>query len=212
MRISQLADRSGVPLATVKFYLREGLLHPGVSTAATRASYDETHLRRLRLIRALVDVGGLGLQQVHQVLAALNDPQRSLHDALGSAHVLLAEGPQPPAQSREDVDQLLRRWRWRIAPDSPNRDVLARAITAARAVGLEVDEQRLASYGQAMRGVARADVAGVATGDREDAAARVVLGTLLLEPVLLALRRLAHEDVSARRFKTASARRRRAPG
>ena len=53
MRISALATAADVPLATVKFYLREGLLHPGAATSATQASYDESHVRRIRLIRAL---------------------------------------------------------------------------------------------------------------------------------------------------------------
>ncbi|MFD0479411.1 MerR family transcriptional regulator [Nonomuraea thailandensis] len=58
MRISELSARSGVAIPTIKYYLREGMLHQGEQTAATRAEYDETHLRRLRLIRALLDVGG----------------------------------------------------------------------------------------------------------------------------------------------------------
>jgi DNA-binding transcriptional MerR regulator len=31
MRISTLSERSGVTVASIKFYLREGLLFPGVS-------------------------------------------------------------------------------------------------------------------------------------------------------------------------------------
>ncbi len=52
MRISELVARSGVPLATVKYYLREGLLMPGETTSATQARYDEQHVRRLALVRA----------------------------------------------------------------------------------------------------------------------------------------------------------------
>ena len=37
MRISELARRSGLPVATVKYYLREGLLPAGEPTAATQA-------------------------------------------------------------------------------------------------------------------------------------------------------------------------------
>ena len=37
MRISALAQATGLPVATVKYYLREGLLHPGVATSATQA-------------------------------------------------------------------------------------------------------------------------------------------------------------------------------
>jgi len=55
--MAELSRSSGVPVATIKYYLREGLLPPGEATSATRAEYDETHLRRLQLIRALVEIG-----------------------------------------------------------------------------------------------------------------------------------------------------------
>ncbi|MDQ4008931.1 MAG: MerR family transcriptional regulator, partial [Actinomycetota bacterium] len=64
MQMSELARAGGVPVATVKYYLRERLLPPGVATSATRSTYDEGHLLRLRLIRALVEVGQLRLDAV----------------------------------------------------------------------------------------------------------------------------------------------------
>jgi len=70
MRISQLSQASGVPVATIKYYLREGLLHDGRLTSATQAQYDETHLARLRLVRALLGAGGvLGEQALDRVAA-----------------------------------------------------------------------------------------------------------------------------------------------
>ena len=65
MRISELSSRSGVPVATIKYYLREGLLPAGERTSATQARYGDAHVERLRLVRALVDVpviasGGAG--------------------------------------------------------------------------------------------------------------------------------------------------------
>ena len=61
MRISALAAEAGLPVATVKFYLREGLLHPGTATSATQAAYDAGHLQRLRLVRALLGPVGLSV-------------------------------------------------------------------------------------------------------------------------------------------------------
>ncbi|MYU47619.1 MerR family transcriptional regulator, partial [Streptomyces sp. SID7803] len=52
MRLSELSERSGIATATIKYYLREGLLPPGERLSATQAEYDESHLRRLRLVRA----------------------------------------------------------------------------------------------------------------------------------------------------------------
>ena len=56
MRIGELSKAAGVPVPTIKYYLREGLLAPGELTSPNQASYGEAHIRRLRLIRALVDL------------------------------------------------------------------------------------------------------------------------------------------------------------
>ena len=53
MRLRHLAQASGVPTATIKFYLRERLLPPGRSVNATLAEYDEGHRRRLEVITTL---------------------------------------------------------------------------------------------------------------------------------------------------------------
>ena len=41
MLMAELSRSSGVPVATIKDYLREGLLPPGTATSATRAEYGE---------------------------------------------------------------------------------------------------------------------------------------------------------------------------
>ena len=61
MRIAELSTRSGTSIASIKYYLREGLLAPGTPTGRNQADYGEAHLYRLRLIRALIDVGGLSV-------------------------------------------------------------------------------------------------------------------------------------------------------
>ena len=56
MELRELSARSGVPVPTIKYYLREGLLTSGTDRPGTRADYDVAHLRRLGLIRLLVEV------------------------------------------------------------------------------------------------------------------------------------------------------------
>ena len=72
MKISQLAERSGVPLSSIKFYLREGLLPAGLRSAPNQARYGPGHLERLALIRALREVAGLPLEAVRSVLRELD--------------------------------------------------------------------------------------------------------------------------------------------
>ena len=78
MRISELSAATALPTCTIKYYLREGLLPAGHRSSRTTADYDATHMERLRLVRALIETGGLGLAAVRRVLTVIDapDPQR----------------------------------------------------------------------------------------------------------------------------------------
>ena len=77
MRMGQLSSETGVAVATIKYYLREGLLPAGELSPPNQARYDESHVRRLALIRSLLEVGGLSIADVGAVLAVIDDPGRS---------------------------------------------------------------------------------------------------------------------------------------
>jgi DNA-binding transcriptional MerR regulator len=70
MKISELSRRSGVPLPTIKVYIRDGLLPAGERTALTQAVFGEEHVERLSLIRALKDDAGLSLATITNMLRA----------------------------------------------------------------------------------------------------------------------------------------------
>ncbi len=191
MRISELARESGIPLATVKFYLREGLLPPGRRTSATQAVYGPDHLARLRLVRALVETGGLSLARTRDVLAGL--ASTSLFDAVGHAHTALGDEPGDVDTTR--AGDLVDRLGWPgVDREGPAVRRLARALAALEEVGLAMTDEHLLRYAEAAHGVAEVDVAAVPTGSPTDAVTTVVLGTVLREPVLLALRRLAQQS------------------
>lgn len=204
MWMSELSQRSGLTVATIKFYLRDGLLPPGEATGATRADYDELHVRRLRLIRALVDVAGLRLEEVRDILAAVDDDSIPLHEALGSAHTRLsanAASAPPSGESLQRVEALLKRIRWQVSPGSAHREALARALDALASLDHPVGDDLLDEYASAVTAIARREVADVAAErERVTATQRAVVGTLLLEPVLLMIRRMAQENFSARRL------------
>src|SRR5262245_32595308 len=168
MQMSELSRESGVPVATVKYYLREGLLPPGTATSATRATYDESHLRRLRLVRALVEVGNLRLDNVRTILAAV-DEGADLHHTIGAAHTALAPEGDPSAEAMDAVERLLRRRRWRVEEDNANRRALATAFDALDRVGFPVDDATLDTYAEAAASVARVDVDSVPTASTEHA-------------------------------------------
>ncbi|MDQ4038940.1 MAG: MerR family transcriptional regulator [Actinomycetota bacterium] len=198
MRISELSRRAGVPVGTVKYYLREGLLPPGQPTSATQAQYSDEHVARLALIRALLRVGGLSISTAREVLAAVDDPALSMHDMIGAAH-----GALPTISSGERLDlgeaqAHLRRWGWQVHDDSAAVSVLAQSLQALHAAGFDTPDSLLDRYARAAHELGEQDVAEVPMDSPAEAVRFVVIGTLLLEPVLLALRRLAQEDVSTR--------------
>lgn len=201
MRLAELARRSGLPVATIKYYVRLGVLPPGVAESSTWASYDESHVRRLRLVRALTDVAGMSLDDVRRVLEAVDDAETP-HQARGAAQWPLSPAPPraPSPASRRRVDELLSRHGWSVADDSPHRQMLASALDTLADLEFAATDELLDAYADACRTIAQVEVARVAEeAERLAAAERLVIGTLLYEPVLLTLRRMAHEAVSAGR-------------
>lgn len=57
MRISQAAKGAGVPVQTVEYYIMLGLVEPITQPGSRRRSFDETLVKRIRLIHELNDSG-----------------------------------------------------------------------------------------------------------------------------------------------------------
>ncbi|WP_329125785.1 MerR family transcriptional regulator [Streptomyces sp. NBC_01353] len=191
---------------TIKYYVREGLLPAGQLTSPNQASYDETHERRLRLVRALLDVGGLSVAAIRDVIAAVEDPDRSVHKLLGAAADRVVpryteEPGEGVGDARKTVAELIARRGWRVHAGNPAADALAVALAALDAVGHGDFAEVLDAYAEAAEQVARADLEYVARNvEREDLVESVVVGTVLGDAVFGAMRRLAHVDASVRVF------------
>ena len=208
MRIGELSRRTGVPVPTIKYYVREGLLPAGELSRPNQAHYDEAHERRLRLIRALLEVGGLKVAAIAEVLGAVDDPERPLHKVLGEAADRL--GTQGVAAADDDaeaeaagavVEQFIARRGWRTHESNSAAEDLSRALAAMDRVGHGAFVELLDEYADAAELVARADLAYVGRrGAVEDLVESVVIGTVLGEAVFSALRRMAHVNASARFF------------
>jgi AcrR family transcriptional regulator len=69
--MSELVERTGVPAATVRYYLVEGLLPPPVKVASNRFLYDERHVELVRLVRLLRERRGLSIEAIARVLPDL---------------------------------------------------------------------------------------------------------------------------------------------
>ena len=205
MRISELSSESGVPVPTIKYYLREGLLDPGTKTGPNQADYGDEHLHRLRLVRALIEVGGLSVATVGEVVTAIEDETRSMHEILGIAHGALgpitSEKATERSTARAQVDAFLDELGWSIAADSPARNELASALATLWKLGWQVDTHVFERYARLADELASWEFEQTPMDrQREQVVESVIVGTVVFEKALVALRRLAHESHSAGLF------------
>ncbi|MGP4006497.1 MerR family transcriptional regulator [Streptomyces sp. 4N124] len=211
MRLAELSKRSGVPIATIKYYLREGLLAPGRQINARTAEYDEDHLRRLRVVRALIQIGRLPVATAREVLTHIDDDSLGRTIRMGAALWALPQVPEPDEDdefvqsARGEVEQLLERLGWSnaqaLSTISPAYRSLVVGLAAFRRLGYTWDIELTLPYARLMHEVAVLDLDFVETHSSEEEKVEIaVLGTVLLEPVLHALRRVAQEEETARRY------------
>jgi DNA-binding transcriptional MerR regulator len=110
LKISELADASGVSAGTIKHYLREGLLGDGeiVRTSRNMAWYPPEYVDRIRLIKRLQEERFLPLRRIRELLE--ERPPRTPREAVDlPANVLdrLAElGVLTPDAAGYDADDV----------------------------------------------------------------------------------------------------------
>ncbi|GAB3452839.1 MerR family transcriptional regulator [Streptomonospora sediminis] len=211
MRISDLSKHSGVPVATIKYYLRENLLPKGEPLSATQARYTEAHLERLRFVRALAEVAEVPLGRIRAVLDAIDTPGIELHDLLGVAQYAFTPATEAPADDPEwqraehRTAELLSELDWQVDSASPARGQLTRAVAAMERLGTPPSPQMLHGYAGAAHRVAELDMDCIdPEAPREETVQNAVTLSALMEQSLTALRKLAQEDESARRFGPAA--------
>ncbi|MET7474843.1 MerR family transcriptional regulator [Streptomyces sp. NPDC005648] len=229
MRISELSRRSGVPVATIKYYRREGLLPEGRALNPTTVEYDDEHIQRLRLIRSLIQLGGLSVARTREVLEAVDRPLDAF-ETLGVVHHAL---PVPSAETHDEkdterqdvageevscgaaarVEALIEDMGWQISDVSPHRPALAESLAALTRLGTDYSADDLIPYARLASATADLDFAQFeGIEDRIALAERAVVLTVLFEPVVRLLRRLAQEDANHRRHDRRACGRGEGPG
>ena len=78
-RIGEAADATGLTQRTIRYYEELGLLKPAAHVSGGNRRYDDEDIERLRLIRQLKDVVGLGLADIHTFLETETE-RRSLSE------------------------------------------------------------------------------------------------------------------------------------
>lgn len=78
LKISELAERADVPVATVRHYLREGLLPEPVKTSRNMAYYPPEFVDRIRAIKRLQEERFMPLRVIKETLIAERTPEAEL--------------------------------------------------------------------------------------------------------------------------------------
>lgn len=202
MRMSELSRITETPVPTVKYYLREGLLPPGRRTSPNQAQYDDEHVRRIRLIRALLGPGGLDVATAREVIAAIDSdlPLPHVFGVAQRAASVRVDDRAVDAAALERVDALLDGFA--IHPENPGRIAAAAVLEAFDAVGQRNADDWSRRYVEAAIIVAEADLDTVERRvTRDEKAETVVVGTALGDALFAALRRAAQEHVSTTRYE-----------
>jgi len=204
MQLNELSDRSGVSPASIKYYLRAGLLPPGEAVHATRAEYSARHLERLELIQALRRIVGLTIGQIRFLVKMADDgvPRLDLLAAVQRVVLKLGNytsdiGGDPAAAT--DAVVRLRGW-----PDAPSdaRNALGAHLELMASLKIPVSEDELETYSRAADDVAGLDIAATSAPESIDKLIlTAAVGMHVHSQLLLKLLALAQASHAIRRYQ-----------
>jgi DNA-binding transcriptional MerR regulator len=214
MRVSELSERSDTPIATIKYYIREGLIPRGEPRNARASDHDEVTVDELKLIRGLVHTVGLSISQVRKILEIIREPDQTPAESMTRATVdLPLSGPRHSKESDDAVDPAQLAWMdyllgangFRDLPDAQYVRQTKAAMALALSCGIGIQPDHMTAYARAAREAAEADFRYLPLNSPGKAVEAAVLGTAIYEPILLGLRRLAHRELVEKLGPTSSA-------
>lgn len=96
MKLSALAQESGVSTASIKYYIHVGILRPGHKRNATTADYSQAHLDRLGLITWLRRELGSPIDSIATLTRAIDDESLENIELMGICQRLALEASNVP--------------------------------------------------------------------------------------------------------------------
>lgn len=159
---------------------------------------------RLRLVRALLDVGGLSVAGARAVVASVEEKADNAYAQLGKVqYALTTHQPEASADQLTEVDALIARLGWQVRQDNPARVSLATALATLDRLGVDEPRHLLDDYAAAVGALADREVEAVLRRDDiEEVAEAVVAFGIVGDALLSALRRLAQESALTARIRS----------
>ncbi len=207
MRIGELSRHTGVPVPTIKYYLREGLVPHGERTSPNQARYDDSHVHRVRLVRALTEIGGLSIAAARDVIALMHEPGRGRLESIGKVHFAVQAARHPHTEEATETsvaraNELIARRGWHVRPTNPARAALAGVLDYFTRLGRPDVLGLLDDYADAAERLADAEIDTLNSPDVDHTAEHVVMLTVLGGALLNALRGLAQESVASTKMSS----------
>lgn len=208
MTITELSAATGVPVPTIRFYLRNGLLAPGDPASPGEDHFGPKHVERLKLVRAMLEVGGVPVTETRAALRHIDAADEPVHSAFGRVTrswdgpgVDIGNDDEMWNEARREVTELVERRHWRTGPYNPAWQALTQTIVTCRWLGVHDLLCLLDQYAETAERMADADLSVVAgRGGTDSMLEGAVLWEVLGEALFTAMRRMAHESASARLF------------
>jgi DNA-binding transcriptional MerR regulator len=156
VKISELSRRSGVSSATIKYYIREGLLpEPPLRTSRNMAWYDPSMVPRIKAIKELQRTRFLPLKVIRKILDGVERAPSDEHVIKEVEQILRRSSPSATRNRRaleeDGVDPVDMDWLTRVGIVTPrtNEDgdevfgaedlALIKVLMRARAAGIRSD-------------------------------------------------------------------------
>lgn len=204
MQLKDLSGHTGVSAASIKYYLREGLLPAGETVHATRAQYSARHVERLGLIQALRRIVGLNIEQIRGILKMADDGAPRLDLLAAVQRVVLHLDSHAPAgvdAGTPPADAVVRLRNW---PDYPSdaRNALNAHLELMEGLNIPVSGEVLDTYSKAMDDVARVDIAATTAPESVDQLIlTAAVGMHMHSQLLLKLLALGQASHAIRRYE-----------
>lgn len=200
MKLGELARSVDTTTASIKFYIREGLLPAGRKINQTTAVYDESHHHRLALILGLRGIIGTPLTRIADLIAVIDDPESGRLDVMETAQMIGVEGRSGdvgagPVGASAAVARIIEEQDWPDA-QSQARAAVERRLVRMREHGVDVNPQTLSRIAVAVEsiGLMGLDVSGT----RDEVALGVAVGTYEVSQLVVDMLSLAQTSHSIR--------------
>lgn len=204
MRISEVSRRSGVTVPTIKYYLREGMLPPGVPLSPRDADYSEAYLERLEIIRNLREIAHLSIETIKRLLSAADNPELPIPALVGLSHAAAipkTDDPPPDEHAQALAAQFYDELGWTVPPQHPLFAQTARLLALLKANGAPSDPSGLQPYVQSVSQLTQVELGLARTENRLLLVHDVVIGTSLGNQLLLTLHMAAQVNQAMGYFK-----------